>query len=211
MLEVPYCPKPKWMRWRTHKHLMEEIGVRPPVPLQQTGPGLPAPQRVDVDAANSAGRSVPRSICAGLFDVAHQVLAVFQAGHASSPWWKTAASFFDSTSKAAVSASALSVLAMQLALQLLDPPAVLSGLRGAGRPRFAETGDRILFPGVQLCRIQPLLAAPGAPGGLIHRRSDDHRLQSCRPRPARTAATRRIGQGTCPPALQRRYAYPCLT
>jgi hypothetical protein len=34
---------------------------------------------------------------AGLFDVAHQDLAVFQADHASSPSWKTAESLFDST------------------------------------------------------------------------------------------------------------------
>src|SRR5450755_368251 len=62
-----------------------------------------------VDAGQSTGRSKPGAFRAGLFDVAHQGLAVFQAGHASSPSWKTAESFFDSTSKAAVSANALSL------------------------------------------------------------------------------------------------------
>src|SRR5882757_2909370 len=85
------------------------IGVRPPVALYQTVTGLPAPQRGGVDTPQSTGSGEPGSVRAGLFDVTHQDLAVFQAGHASSPWWKTAESFFDSTSKAAVSASALSL------------------------------------------------------------------------------------------------------
>jgi hypothetical protein len=71
--------------------------------------GLPTPQRAGVDAGQGAGRDEPGAVRTGLFNVTHQVLAVFQAGHASSPWWKTAESFFDSTSKAAVSASALSL------------------------------------------------------------------------------------------------------
>ena len=71
-----------------------------------TGRGvLPSP----LDAGQGTGRSQPRPFRAGLFDITHQDPAVFQAGHASSPWWKTAESFFDSTSKAAVSASALSL------------------------------------------------------------------------------------------------------
>src|SRR5271157_3953493 len=63
---------------------------------------------------------------------------------------------------------------MQLALQLPDAPPVLRRFDGAGCTRLAETGDRILFPGLQLCRIQPLLAAPSAACRLIHRRSRWH-------------------------------------
>jgi hypothetical protein len=51
---------------------------------------------------------------------------------------------------------------MKLPLQLLDPPAILPSFHGAGRPRLAETGDRILLPGVQLRRKQTLLAAPSS-------------------------------------------------
>lgn len=86
------------------------------------------------------------------------------------------------------------VLAMELSFQLLDPPTILSGLRCAGRSRLAKTGDRILLPGIQLRRIQPLLAAPGAPHCLIHCRRDDHRLQPCRCCPARPAGARSIAK-----------------
>ena len=55
------------------------------------------------------------------------------------------------------------VLAMKLPLQLLDPPAVLPRFHRAGCPRLAETGDRIPPPAIEFRRIQPLLAAPGAP------------------------------------------------
>ena len=85
------------------------IGIRPPIPLLQTVTGLPSPQGAGVDAGQGTRRGEPGSLRAGLFNVTHQDLAVFQAGHASSPSRKTAESFFDSTSKAAVSASALSL------------------------------------------------------------------------------------------------------
>src|SRR5271166_3785557 len=100
---------------------------------------------------------------------------------------------------------------MQLALQLLDPPAILSGLRCTGRTRLAETGDRILLPAIQLRRIQPLLAAPGAACRLIQRSRGDHSLQSRRSRPALAADARSIGQGIRPPSLQRRYTDAHLT
>lgn len=54
-----------------------------------------------------------------------------------------------------VSANAF-VLAVQLQLQFLDPPAIVTGVRGTGCPRPAEAGDRILLSGIQLCWIQPL-------------------------------------------------------
>src|ERR1700692_3680429 len=76
------------------------LGVRPPITLLQTVSGLPAPQRAGVDARQSAGRGKPGADGAGLFNVTQQDLAVFQAGHASSPSVDTRETFFDSTSKA---------------------------------------------------------------------------------------------------------------
>ena len=63
-------------------------------------------------------------------------------------------SFFDSTSKAAVSASAL-FLAMKLPLHFLYPSAVLPGFHRTGRPQLAEAGDRIPLPGIQSAGISP--------------------------------------------------------
>ena len=111
-----------------------------------------------------------------------QGLAIFQAGHASSPSWKIAWSFFDSTSKAAVSAKRL-VLAAQLALQFLDPAALLPG-RQAVLARFAETRDRVALPGVQRGREHTMLAAPGAARGLVQPGGGDDRFQPCRRCPA---------------------------
>jgi hypothetical protein len=59
---------------------------------------------------------------------------------------------------------------MKLPLQFLDPPAVLPGFHRTGRPRLAETGNRIPLPAIQLRRIQPLLATPGATCRLIRKR-----------------------------------------
>ena len=105
---------------------------------------------------------------------------------------------------------------MQLALQFLDPAAVFPGLSGAGRTRLAETsnGNGILYPAIELGRIQPVLAAPSTASGFIHRRRGNHRFQSGRRRPALTAATtpiaRAIGQGIRPLVLQRRHAHAIL-
>src|SRR4051812_29481744 len=104
------------------------------------------------------------------------------------------------------------VLAMQLTLQFLDPSPILPGLRGAARPRFAEAGDRIALPGLQLRRIPPLLAPPGPPRPPILSRCADPRLHPPRRCPAlAAAASGSIGQGIRPPAFQRRHADPDLT
>ena len=96
------------------------------------------------------------------------------------------------------------VLAVQLALELLDPAPVLPGLDGTGRPRLAQAGDGVVLPGLELGRVQPLLAAPGAAGSLVHRRRGDHRLQPRRRRPALAAGQRpRCRQGPGSPTLQR--------
>src|SRR5271166_1137235 len=100
-------PGPLGLAQRVRRH--RTIGGRTPITQPQTVTGLPAPQRAGVDAAQGTGRGEPGSVRTGLFNVTHQGLAVFQAGHASSPSWKTADSFFASTSKAAISASALSL------------------------------------------------------------------------------------------------------
>jgi len=54
-----------------------------------------------------AGDADEQLAAAGLLDVGHQDLAVFQAGHASSPAWKAPESFFARRSKAAVYPTAL--------------------------------------------------------------------------------------------------------
>ena len=70
----------------------------------------PALKGAQVDAGQAAGRGQPGPSGASLSDGGHQDLAVLPAGHSPSPSRKTACSFFPSTSKAAVSASALSFL-----------------------------------------------------------------------------------------------------
>jgi hypothetical protein len=74
------------------------------------------------------------------------------------------------------------VLAMQLAFQFLDPTSVLSGFHSTDRARFAETRDRVLLPGLQLCRYrpysrhQPLIRTPTLPVSLHSRNLARHPL-----------------------------------
>ena len=89
----------------------------------------------------------------GLRDVIDQGAAVFQTGNASSSWWKTAATFFQH--KQGGRFGERLVLAMQLALQFLDPSAVFPSLGGTGRPRFAQTGNGILFPAIESAGYRP--------------------------------------------------------
>src|SRR5829696_7443422 len=84
-------------------------GLGPTVRLHLAVLGAPALEGPQVDAGQAAGRSEPGTGGAGLADLGRQGLAVFRAGHASSPSRKTAPSFFESTSKAVVSANALSL------------------------------------------------------------------------------------------------------
>lgn len=71
--------------------------------------GLPALQRAHIDASDLAGRLQPRTVGVCGRYVLGQGLAIFEADHSSSPLLKIAATFFDSTSRAAVSASARSL------------------------------------------------------------------------------------------------------
>src|SRR4051812_2867806 len=61
------------------------IGIWPPIAPEQTVTGLPAPQGAGIDTRQGTGRGEPGSVRTGLFNVTHQDLAVFQAGHSSSP------------------------------------------------------------------------------------------------------------------------------
>src|SRR3954468_19601743 len=67
------------------------IGIWPPITARQAITGLPALQATRIDGSQSTGRGKPRTVGAGLRDITHQDLAVFQAGHTSSPSLKTAA------------------------------------------------------------------------------------------------------------------------
>src|SRR3954466_7443510 len=69
----------------------------------------PALEGARINSRQRAGGCLPGTAGASLGYLTNQDLAIFRAGHASSPSWKIAESFFDSTSKAAVSASALSL------------------------------------------------------------------------------------------------------
>jgi site-specific DNA recombinase len=84
-------------------------GLRPAVSLDQAVAASPALEGPCIDAGERTGGGETRARGAGLADLGGQGLAAFRAGHASSPSRKTAPSFFASTSKAAVSASALSL------------------------------------------------------------------------------------------------------
>jgi hypothetical protein len=48
-----------------------------------------------IDSRQNTGGCLPGTANAGLGDLLNQGLAIFQAGHASSPSWKIACSFFD--------------------------------------------------------------------------------------------------------------------
>src|ERR1700694_5747962 len=84
-------------------------GLRPAIARYEPFPGLPALQGALIDAGYLAGQAQPRAGHMRNVDVSGQRLAIFEADHSSSPWLKIAATFFDSTSRAAVSASARSL------------------------------------------------------------------------------------------------------
>src|SRR3954465_2615176 len=81
----------------------------PTVGLHLAIRGAPALEAAQIDAGQAASRGQPGPGGASLADLGYEGHAVFPAGHSSSPSRKTAPSFFASTSKAAVSANALSL------------------------------------------------------------------------------------------------------
>ena len=84
-------------------------GLRPAIARYQPFVGLPALQGAHVDAGDLAGQVQPGSGVVGRVNVLGQAAAIFEADHSSSPLRKIASTFFDSTSNAAVSASARSL------------------------------------------------------------------------------------------------------
>ena len=130
----------------------------------------------------------------------------------SASLWKTAESFFDSTSKAAVSASALSLRCSSRSRSLTRrrscrTSAALTAC-GSPRPTIASCCQAASSAG-----YRPLLAAPAAPRRLIHPSCGDQRLQSSRRRPALAASSpiaRSIGQRVRTPTLQRRCTHSNL-
>lgn len=83
--------------------------VRPAVVARRAVRGSPPLDGAGIDARQGAGWFQTGTRSLGFMDRLKQGQAIFQAGHASPPSWKIAESFFDSTSKAAVSAKALSL------------------------------------------------------------------------------------------------------
>src|SRR3954453_17943564 len=183
------------------------IGVWPTVPLCQAVTGLPAPQRAGVDARQSTGRGEPGSVRTGLFNVTHQDLAVFQAGHASSPSWKTAESFFDSTSKAAVSASALSLRwssrSNSLTRRRSCRASTALAARGSPRPAIASRFQASNSAGYSPCsRHQALRVASSIAAVMITICSRAAGVQRGLPAPgplAKASARQRSNVATLPP------------
>jgi hypothetical protein len=91
---------------RMRRHGPDSIG--PPVAKDRAIVLSPPLDGAQVDPGQHACLNLPGAIGPRGIDLLDQGLAIFQPGRASSPSWKIAWSFFDSTSKAAGSASALS-------------------------------------------------------------------------------------------------------
>ena len=83
--------------------------LRPAITTDEAVASLPALQGAQVNAGRLAGGLEPRARRMRNVDVSGQCLAIFEADHAASPLLKIAATFFDRTSRAAVSASTRSL------------------------------------------------------------------------------------------------------
>jgi hypothetical protein len=115
--------------------------------------------RTSIPARAQAGVAV--RLARGLRDVADQDLAVLTAGHASSPSRKSAASFFDSTSKAAASASTLSLRCSCRSSSLTRRRSSrASAARGSPRPAIASYFHASNSAGYRPCSRHQAL--PGA-------------------------------------------------
>src|SRR5450830_1116091 len=90
---------------------MPECGahrLRPAITLCKACVRLPALQGAFVYAGNLTSQAQPCAYAVSGLDVKSQTTAIFDEDHASSPLLKIAVTFFDSTSKAAVSLRARS-------------------------------------------------------------------------------------------------------
>ena len=115
--------------------------IRSPITTGQTIILPPALQGARIDPRQSAG-GLRRAVGAGFGDQISKGLAILRAGHASSPSWKIAANFFESTSKAAVSASASCLRCSSRSSSLVRRRScftvTLSISRGSPRPPIAS-------------------------------------------------------------------------
>jgi hypothetical protein len=83
--------------------------VRPAVACLKPFMGFPTLKRAHVNPGNLTRKAQPCASTVSLIDPLGCSLAIFQSDHSSSPFWKIASSFFESTRSAAVSARALSL------------------------------------------------------------------------------------------------------
>ena len=96
------CGLSAWGWCRPHR-------LRPAIAHQEGVAGLPALQGAQIDAGDLAGEVKPRAVVVRRVNCEGKNLAIFEANHSASPMLKIALTFFDSTSNAAVSASARSL------------------------------------------------------------------------------------------------------
>jgi hypothetical protein len=89
-------------------------------------------------------------------------LAIFEADHSSSPLLKIAATFFDSTSRAAVSASARSLRSRSRSSSLMRLRSARGLWAGAYVLWLGQRSGAAGAPLVELGRVHAVLAAPGA-------------------------------------------------
>src|SRR3954453_7320173 len=139
-------------------------GVGPAISPGQAFAGLPALEGPDINVGHGTNHAEPRAGGAGRANRGRQGLAVFQAGHASSPSRKTAESFFANTSKAAVSASALSLRcnsrSSSFTRRLSCRASTALAARGSPRPAIASRFQASSSAGYSPCsRHQALRVA----------------------------------------------------
>ena len=92
--------------WRQGVAELGAHGLRPAIARCEPCMSLPTLQGAQINAGDLTCWTQPRTVGAGNLDVLGHGVAIFEGDHSSSPLWKIASSFFDSTSKAAVSARA---------------------------------------------------------------------------------------------------------
>ena len=117
-------------------------------------------------------------------------LAIFEADHSASALLKIAATFFDSTSSAAVSARARSLRSNSRSSALDALLVRARGLRtGAGLLWLGQRRGGAQAPVVQFGWIHAVLAAPRTLARFVQRRRGDHRFEpgARESRPARAA------------------------
>lgn len=127
-------------------------GVRPAIAADEICNGLPALQRAQVDAGGLSGGLQARTGGVRGVDVSGLRLAIFEADHSPSPLLKIAATFFDRTSEAAISANAFSLCCWAPSFDPLCAKPTDPHRQGvsSGCPRAASSkrGQSILSKGV---------------------------------------------------------------